>query len=84
MAQPVSDRDPEQVARERAAAEVSDVLLNLDHTLARARRAQKTVRKDGADSNAELALGTVISELLRVRKRLTQDAVYAGDDLRLM
>ena len=44
MAQPVSDRDPEQVARERAAAEVSAVLLYLDHTLAR--RAQKTLRKD--------------------------------------
>lgn len=84
MAQPASDRDPEQVARERAAAEVSDVLLNLDHTLARARRAYKTVVKDGVDPNAELALAAVIVELQRTRKRLTQDAVYAGDDLRLM
>ena len=81
MAQPFSDRDPEQVARERAAAEVSAVLLNLDHTLARARRAQKTLRKDAADSNAELALPAVIAELQRVRKRLTQDAVYAADDM---
>lgn len=63
MAQPVSDRDPEQVARERAAAEVSAVLPDLDHTLARARRAQKTLRKDAADSNAELALTAVIAEL---------------------
>jgi len=85
MSQPAtSDRDAEQVARERAAAEVSDVLLNLDHTLARARRAHKMLRKDGADRNAELALDAVITELQRVRKRLTQDAVYAGDDLRLM
>lgn len=84
MAQSVSDRDPDQVARERAAAEVSDVLLNLDHTLARARRAQKIVRKDGADRNAELALEAVIGDLQRIRKRLTRDAVYAGDDLRLM
>lgn len=88
MSQPVSqsasDRDPEQVARERAAGEVSAVLLNLDHTLARARRAHKAVVKDGADRNAELALGAIIAELQQVRKRFMQDAVYAGDDLRLM
>lgn len=84
MAQPVSDRDPLQVARKRAAAEVSDVLLNLDHTLARARRAQRTVSKDAVDRNAELALEVLVSDLQRVRKRLTQDAVYGGDDLRLM
>jgi len=83
MAQPVSDRDPQQVARERAAAEVSDVLLNLDHALARARRAQKTVHKDDVDQNADLALGALILDLQRVRKRLTQDTVYARDD-RLM
>lgn len=85
MSQPVSDRSPDQVARERAAGEVSDVLLNLDHTLTRARRAQKTVTKDGAEPNAALALGTLIHDLQRIRKRFLQEAVYAStDELRLM
>jgi len=41
MARPQPDsstRSAEQVAEERAMAEVSDVLLNLEHTLARAIR----------------------------------------------
>ncbi len=36
MSEPVQDRSAEQVARARAAGQVSDVLLNLEHTLARA------------------------------------------------
>jgi hypothetical protein len=49
-----------------------------------ARRALKTVRKDGADSNAELALVDAVKELERVRKRLTQDTYFAGDALRML
>lgn len=78
------DRSADEVARERAAGEVSDVLLNLEHTLARAKRALKAVRKDGVDRNAELALQDLISELDRSRKRLQQDTYFAGDSLRLI
>jgi hypothetical protein len=79
-----SQRSQEQIARERASAEVSDVLLNLEHALARAKKAQKAVSKDGADPNAELALGNVVKEIDRLRKRLTQDTYFAGDALRLI
>ncbi|MGH3448997.1 MAG: hypothetical protein ACRDP4_15370, partial [Nocardioidaceae bacterium] len=80
-----SDRESsEQAALERAAGQVSDVLLNLENSLARAKKAKKAVAKDGVDSNAELALGDTIRELERVRKRLQQDTYFAGDSLRLI
>ena len=64
--------------------EVSDVLLNVEHALDRAKRARKIVAKDGVDSNAELALGEAAASLDRLRKRLFQDTYFAGDNLRLM
>ena len=79
MSQPASERSDEQVARERAAAEVSDVLLNLEHALARARKAKSVVAKDGVDGNAELALTDAVKDLERLRKRLTQDTYFASD-----
>jgi predicted O-methyltransferase YrrM len=84
MSQPAAERSAEQVARERAMGEVSDVLLTVEHALDRARRALKVVRKDGADTNAELALVDAVKELERVRKRLTQDTYFAGDALRML
>jgi len=81
MSQPASGRhDEDQVVRERAAAQVSDVLLNLEHTLARARKGLKIVAKDGVDVNAELALADLIKDLDRLRKRLTQDTYFASDN----
>lgn len=77
-------RSDEQVALERAKGEVSDVLLNIEHALDRARRARKKVAKDGVDNNAELALAEVSAGLERLRKRLLQDTYFAGDNLRLM
>lgn len=84
MSELVPDRSAEQAAMERAAGQVSDVLLNLEHTLTRAKKAQKVVAKDGVDPNAELALGEAIKDLERVRKRLQQDTYFAGDSLRLI
>ena len=69
---------------ERAAGEVSDVLLNLEHALSRAKRAHKTVTKDGVDTNAELALRDLITNLERSRKRLQQDTYFAGNTIRLI
>ena len=79
MSQPASERSDEQIARERAATQISDVLLNLEHTLARARKGHKIVAADAADLNAELALAELIKELDGLRKRFTQDTYYASD-----
>ncbi len=84
MSEPVPSAHVDQIALERAAGQVSDVLLNLEHTLARAKKAHKVIAKDGVDSNAELALAQAIRELERVRKRLQQDTYFAGDSLRLL
>jgi len=72
------------VALERAKGEVSDVLLNVEHALDRARKARKVVTKDGVDRNAELALGEAIAGLEILRKRLLQDTYFAGDNVRLL
>lgn len=58
------------------------MLLNLEHTVARAKKAHKAVSKDGVDANAELALA--VKDLERVRKRLQQDTYFVGDSLRLI
>lgn len=79
-----SQRSADQLAEERAAAQVSDVLLTLEHALARARKGLAVVRKDGADRNAELALADTVKELERLRKRLMQDTYFAGDAVRLI
>lgn len=84
MSEPAAARAAEEVARERAAAQVSDVLLTLEHALARARRGHKVVVKDGVDRNAELALAEAARDIERIRKRLMQDTYFAGDAVRLI
>jgi len=69
---------------ELAMGEVSDVLLNLEHTLTRAKKALAKVRKDGGEHNIELALTELVNDLGRTRKRLMQDTYYAGDAVRLV
>lgn len=77
-------RTADETAREAARAEVSDVLLNLEHTLARSKKALARIRKSGVDSNAELALVDLIGDLERSHKRLMHDTYYSGDSLRLI
>ena len=77
-------RTAEQVALERAKGEVSDVLVLIEHALERAKRGLKTVKKDDVDTNAVLALGIVVTDLDKLRKRLLQDTYFAGDALRLL
>jgi hypothetical protein len=79
-AQRSTQRSAEQVVQERAMTQVSDVLLNLEWAIDRARKGLKTVAKDGGNTNVELALADAIKDLDRVRKRLTQDTYYAVDD----
>ncbi len=87
MAQPnhrPTERDPDQLVYEQAMAEVSDVLLNLEHKLARARKAQRRLGVTAAEHNARLALDDVIVALDSARKRLQKDAYFSGDELRLI
>lgn len=86
MSIPAGDnhRSAEQAAHEGALGEISDVLLNLEHTLARAKKALVRVRKSGGDHNIELALTELIADLERNHKRFMQDTYYAGDSLRLL
>lgn len=79
MSQRGYERSSEQVSHERAMGAVSDVLLNLEGTLAHAKKAKAAVDKDGADVNAALALGEAVRDLERVRKRLMQDTYFAVD-----
>lgn len=78
------DRTPHEIAQERAMGEISDVLLNLEHTLSRAKKALAQVKKAGGNQNVELALTDAIADLARTHKRLMQDTYYAGDSLRLI
>lgn len=64
--------------------EVSAVLLNLEHTISRAKKGLAAVKKSGGDRNVELALEVAIVELGKQHKRLMQDTYYAGDAVRLM
>jgi hypothetical protein len=77
-------RSPQEVAHETALGEISDVILNLEHSIARAKKALIRVRKAGGDNNVELALIDTIADIERVHKRLMQDTYYAGDSLRLI
>lgn len=67
----------QQRAEEKSSLEVSQVLTNLDHALARARKALAVVQKTGVDQNAELALRDLIAELQASRKRFVQGTYYA-------
>lgn len=79
-----SERSPQQIAHENALNEISDVLLNLEHTMSRAKKALVRVRKAGGDTNVELALTEALADLQRTHKRLMQDTYYAGDSVRLI
>lgn len=81
---PPMQRSAEQVAHERAMGEVSDVLLNVEHALTRAKKAAKVVGKAGGEPNVELALADAVRDLEKLRKRLLQDTYFAGDALRLV
>jgi len=87
MAQPnpaPTDRSPDQIAHEQAMAEVSDVLLNLEHTILRARKARRKLGGTSTQHNAGPALDAAVKSLELTRKRLQQDTYFSGDELRLI
>lgn len=77
-------RSPDEIAHERAFAEVSDTLLCVEQAIDRAKRGLKTTAKGGGDVNVDLALNAAITDLKRLHKRLMQDTYYSGDSLRLL
>jgi hypothetical protein len=83
-AMPIPEPSGAPSAREDAMGEVSAVLLNLEHTIARAKKGLAKVKKSGGDANVELALQVAIVELSKQHKRLMQDTYYAGDAIRLL
>lgn len=81
---PSDDSSAQSGASEEAMGEVSAVLLNLEHTIARAKKGLTKVKKSGGDRNVELALEQAIKGLSAHHKRLMQDTYYAGDAVRLL
>lgn len=81
---PASGSGQDASASEAAMGEVSAVLLNLEHTIARAKKGLARVKKSGGDHNVELALSAAIEDLSKQHKRLMQDTYYAGDAVRLL
>lgn len=85
MSTPAHDPRPEsQAAHERAMSEVSDVLMNLDNALARAKKAKKRLGTGPEEHNAQLALSDAIKALGETRARLQKDTYFSGDELRLV
>lgn len=80
MSQAEQDPSAEQALRERAAGQVSDVLLNIEYAISKARKGHKVVARDGVDRNAELALAEAAAGLEKLRKRLMQDTYFAVGD----
>lgn len=78
-----AEREAEQAVHELAMSQVSDVMLNLEHSLARAKKALKTV-DHVSEPNIHHALTDAVRDLERLRKRLMKDTYYAGDSLRLI
>ncbi|MEH3136140.1 MAG: hypothetical protein PGN30_14205 [Mycolicibacterium neoaurum] len=77
-------RRQEQQNHEKAMSEVSDVMVNLDHTIARATKARKRLGESPEEHNAKLALSDALNMLRQVRTRLERDTYFGGDELRLV
>lgn len=85
MSMPANDpRSAEQSAQEDAMRQVSDVILNIDQAIARARKGIKRIGDTGEERNARLALADALKGLQDVKARLKKDAYYSGTDLRLL
>lgn len=77
-------RSEQQVAHERAMTEVADVLLNVEHAIARAKKATKRLGDAPEEHNAKLALADALERLEAARRRLQKDAYFSSGELRLV
>jgi len=85
MSRPAHDpRSVEQIAHERAQSEVADVLVNLEHAIARAKKAAKRLGDTPQEHNAKLALADAQATLESARSRLQKDTYFSGNELRLV
>ena len=85
MSRPSHDpRSVEQIAHERAQSEVADVLVNLEHAIARAKKAAKRLGDAPEEHNAKLALADALERLEAARRRLQKDAYFSNGELRLV
>lgn len=79
-----AQRSPEEAAHELVMNGVSDVLLNIEHAVSRAKKIRAQASKLPEEGNAKLALDDAIVSLEKTRKRLMQDAYYRQEALRLL
>jgi hypothetical protein len=77
-------RPDEQIRQEQAMGDVSDVLLNIEYAIARAKKGLKRLGDSPEEHNARLALSKAVDELQTTRKRLQRDTYFAGPELRLL
>lgn len=85
MAVPAHDpRSVAQSAHEDAMRQVSDVVLNIDQAITRARKGLKRIGDADEEGNTRLALADALKGLQDVKARLQKDAYYSGSDLRLI
>jgi hypothetical protein len=81
---PSAERSDVEAAHELVMNGVSDVLLNIEHALSRAKKVRSQASKHAEEGNAKLALDDAIVSLEKTRKRLMQDAYYRQEALRLL
>ncbi|MHA7297723.1 hypothetical protein [Pseudarthrobacter sp. MDT3-1] len=79
-----AQRSAEEAAHELIMNGVSDVLLNIEHAVSRAKKVRAQASKHAEEGNAKLALDDAIASLEKTRKRLMQDAYYRQEALRLL
>ncbi|MBN9129281.1 MAG: hypothetical protein J0I04_06465 [Paenarthrobacter ureafaciens] len=77
-------RSDEDAAHEVVMNGVSDVLLNIEHALTRAKKVRAQAAKHDVEVNSKLALDEAIDSLEKTRKRLMRDAYYRQEALRLL
>ena len=80
----MSERSPEEVAREQALHEVEQTLLNIEEAIRRADRGRKAISLDGNERNLRLALDRAVEQLEAIRKELFQSGYFGGHQQRLM
>lgn len=79
-----AERSGDEAAHELVMNGVSDVLLNIEHAISRAKKVGGQAAKYDEEVNAKLALDEAVTSLEKTRKRLMQDAYYRQEALRLL
>jgi hypothetical protein len=81
---PVTERSPEEMAREQALHEVEQTLLNIEDAIRRADRGRQKISVDSNERNLRLALDRAIEQLEATRKELFQSGYFGGQQQRLI